>query len=600
MPTFATKQKQQLQKSSTTLTRSNTSAAGASHQAFPPAHFQPTLAVNAPDDVYEQEADRVAEHVTLMPESRLQRVCACGGGCPKCQTEPTHDYPRIQTKALATSDAAQTGAPPIVGEVLASPGRLLETSARAFFEPRFGLDLGGVTVHTDSRARDSAEAVQAQAYTVGHNIVFGANQYAPESESGRRLIAHELTHVVQQGAAQPRLQRQPKSKAPAPAPPAPPAGGNILYIGLNNFPLEIAALKKLYKGKPVDITSVTLAKDTAHTVSGDKTFDLTSDAGVDAFVDSLGLDKPHAASAAKLIKANSLTNDRDDMAHVMAVYALTQADGQDRMSRVVLSGHSFGLDIMDDPLQNHIAFSYLVDLAGIFPKAAAQTKHLLVSACYAGAEDNVRDIFRKAFPSLITFSGYTDQCPTNAGGARAVSDWAKTTDPDPIELPKPPEGRSTWASGFYQGVESSSPADTMKSLHDDEPKFLEYFSGVKVDPEAHRGWLTTYYGQARNADLRVSSIKGADHDYAHVHAEQAVRLRLWPQFVSKFWQDNEAKLRAGYGKASVPNFGKMTRKEALKAIDKFPSAAQGTDDDKKEAQRVLQGLKDLDEIVLPR
>jgi hypothetical protein len=599
MPTFATKQQQHEQKS-TNLARSNRSAASASHQAFYPARFQPTLAVNARDDIYEQEADRFSEHVMRMPEPLLQRACACGGGCPECQTErPIREPQRIQTKPLASSDAVQTGAPPIVHDVLASPGQLLEPAARAFFEPRLGLDLSGVTVHTDSRAGDSAEAVQARAYTVGHDIVFGADQYAPQSESGRRLIAHELTHVLQQEAAQPRLQRQPKSKPPAAAPPAPPAGGNILYIGLNNFPLEIAALKKLYKGKQVDITSVTLAKDTAHTVSGDKTFDLTSDAGVDAFAASLGLDKARAASAAKLIKANSLTNDRDDMAHVMAVYALTEADGQDRMSRVVLSGHSFGLDIMDDPLQNHIAFSYLVDLAGIFPKAAAQTRHLLVSACYAGAEDNVRDIFRKAFPSLITFSGYTDQCPTNAGGARAVRDWAKTTDPDPTDLAKPPEGRSTWASGFYQGVESSSPADTMKSLRDDEPKFLEYFSGVKVDADAHRGWLTTYYGQARNADLRVSSIKGADHDYAHVHAEQAVRLRLWAQFVSQFWKDNETKIRAGYGKASVPNFGKMTRKEALKAIDKFPAAAQGTDADKAEAQRLLEGLKNLDTTVLP-
>lgn len=595
MPTFATKQKEHQQNSSTKLTRSNTPATGGSHLDFSVPHFQPTLAVNAPDDIHEQEADRIGEHVMRMPEPRLQRACACGGGCPKCQRErPVPEDQRIRTKPVASSDPPQTGAPPLVHQVLGTPGQPLEPSARAFFEPRFGLDLSGVAVHTDSRAGDSAEAVQAQAYTVGHHIVFGASQYAPESESGRRLIAHELTHVVQQEAAQPRLQRQPKSKPPAGAPPAPPAGGNILYIGLNNFPLEIAALKKLYKGKQVDVTTVTLAKDTAHTVSGDKTFDLTSDAGVDAFAASLGLDKAHTASAAALIKADTLRNDRDDMAHVMAVYALTEADGQDRMSRVVLSGHSFGLDIMDDPLQNHIAFSYLVDLAGIFPKAAAQTRHLLVSACYAGAEDNVRDIFRKAFPSLITFSGYTDQCPTNAGGARAVSDWAKTTDPDPTELPKPPEGRSTWASGFYQGVESSSPADTMKSLHDDEPKFLEYFNGVKVDPDAHRGWLTTYYGQARNADLRVSSIKGADHDYAHVHAEQAVRLRLWPQFVSQFWKVNETKIRAGYGKASVPNFGTMTRKEALKAIDKFPAAALGTDADKAEAQRLLNGLKNLD------
>ncbi|MEP6507599.1 MAG: DUF4157 domain-containing protein [Gemmatimonadales bacterium] len=502
----------------------------------------------------------------------------------------------LQTKR-SSNDVAQTTAPPIVHEVLASRGQPLDTSAREFFEPRFGADLGGVTIHTNSKAEASAEAVQAQAYTVGHDIVFGANQYAPGSESGRRLIAHELTHFLQQDPSQPSLHRKPQAK-PTP-PPTPPPGGNILYIGMNNFALEIAALRKLYKGKPVDITTLTLATDTAHTVSGGKTFDLTNDAGVDAFAASLGLDKAKASAAAALVKANTYTNDRDDMAHVMAVYALTEADGQDRMSRVVMSGHSFGLDIMDDPLKNHIQFSYLVELAKIFPKAASQTKHLMVSACYAGAEDTIREIFRKAYPNLITFMGWTDQCPTNSGGARAVSEWAKTTDPDPTTLAKPSEGRSNWASGFYQGVESSGPDGTMKNLRDDEAQFMEYLKGIKVDTDAHRGWLTTYYGQARTADLRVSSIKGADHDYAHLHAEQAVRLRLWPQFLSKFWQDYETKIRAGYGKATVPNFGKMTRKEALKAIEKFPAAALGTDAEKAEAQRLLEGLKSLDEQILP-
>jgi hypothetical protein len=596
MAMFEARQKQPSQRP-LLRARSSTFAHAPDHDLHPLVRLQRKLIVNAPGDIHEQEADRVSEQVMQTPEPLIQRACACGGDCPACQTEQQSDDGEVLQTKRSSSDTAQSAAPPIVHEVLASRGQPLDTSAREFFEPRFGADLSGVTIHTDPQAEASAAAVQAQAYTVGQNIVFGKNQYAPHSDSGRRLIAHELTHVMQQESSQPRLHRKPKA-APTP-PPSPPAGGNILYIGMNNFPLEIAALKKLYKGKPVDLTTVTLATDTAQTVSGGKTFDLTNDAGVDAFAASLGLDKAKTSAAAALVKANTYTNDRDDMAHVMAVYALTEADGQDRMSRVVMSGHSFGLDIMDDPLKNHIQFSYLVELAKIFPKAAGQTKHLMVSACYAGAEDTIREIFRKAYPNLITFMGWTDQCPTNTGGARAVSEWAKTTDPDPTTLAKPPAGRSNWASGVYQGVESSGPADTMKNLRDDEAQFMEYFKGVKVDPDAHRGWLTTYYGQARSADLRVSSIKGADHDYAHLRAEQAVRLRLWPQFVSKFWQDNETKIRAGYGKATVPNFGKMSRKDALKAIEKFPAAARGEDADKAEAQRLLDGLKNLDEKILP-
>ena len=287
-------------------------------------------------------------------------------------------------------------------------------------------------------------------------------------------------------------------------------------------------------------------------------------------------------------------DDRDDMAHVMAVYALTDNDGQDRMSRVGLSGHSLGVDIEGAKFKNHIYFSYLGSLAKLFPKAAGQTRHLYVSGCYAGVEDNIRD-FQAAYPNLVTFSGWTDQCPTDTGAVSALTEWAKTTDPDPTKLAKPPEGRSNWAGGVYQGHEQSGPADTMRNLRADEAKFLEYLAGDKVDPDAHRGWLTNYYGQARTADLRVSSIKGADHDYAHKQAELALRLRFWPEIVDQFWKDNESAIRAGYGTAAVPNFAKMSRKDALKAIASFPGAAKGSAADQAEAQRLLAGLKNLDE-----
>ncbi len=88
-----------------------------------------------------------------------------------------------------------------MSDVLRDPGAPLDQAARAFFEPRFGHDFSQVRVHTDTRAAESAQAVNAQAYTVGGDIVFGAGQYSPRSESGRHLLGHELTHVVQQAGA---------------------------------------------------------------------------------------------------------------------------------------------------------------------------------------------------------------------------------------------------------------------------------------------------------------------------------------------------------------------------------------------------------------
>ncbi|HEX4696962.1 MAG TPA: DUF4157 domain-containing protein [Candidatus Udaeobacter sp.] len=88
--------------------------------------------------------------------------------------------------------------PPIVPEVLRSPGQPLDSTTRAFIEPRFGYDFSKVRVHTDTKAAESARAVNALAYTVGRDVVFETGRYSPTSEPGQRLLAHELAHVVQQ------------------------------------------------------------------------------------------------------------------------------------------------------------------------------------------------------------------------------------------------------------------------------------------------------------------------------------------------------------------------------------------------------------------
>ena len=170
------------------------------------------LAVNTPGDSYEQEADHISAQVMQMPEPQLQRACACGGGCSKCQAGALdHAHEHVQTKHIGSSDSGQTSAPPLVHEALASPGQPLDAATRAFMEPRFGHDFSHVRVHSGPEAARSTRAVNALAYTVGPNIVVGADRFAPATQQGRSLLAHELTHVVQQGAGQPMLQRAPRS-----------------------------------------------------------------------------------------------------------------------------------------------------------------------------------------------------------------------------------------------------------------------------------------------------------------------------------------------------------------------------------------------------
>jgi hypothetical protein len=148
----------------------------------------------------------------------LQRKCACGGTieshasveeCDECKAKREATLQR--SVANRSASPAATTVPPIVHNVLSSSGQPLDAGTRAFMEPRFRHDFSGVRVHTDARAAESARAVNALAYTVGNKIVFGAGQYMPETMGGKRLLAHELTHVVQQqgkGTAIPQTQEQ--------------------------------------------------------------------------------------------------------------------------------------------------------------------------------------------------------------------------------------------------------------------------------------------------------------------------------------------------------------------------------------------------------
>ena len=161
--------------------------------------IQPKLALNRPADEYEQEADRISEQVMRMPEPQLQRACDCDGGCLKCQRErPGRANERLQTKRVQAGDTGPAAAPSIVHEVLARPGQPLDPVARSFMEPRFGVDFTSVRVHTGPDAVESARQIGARAYTVGGHIVFGEGEYAPASNPGRGLLAHELAHVLQQ------------------------------------------------------------------------------------------------------------------------------------------------------------------------------------------------------------------------------------------------------------------------------------------------------------------------------------------------------------------------------------------------------------------
>jgi hypothetical protein len=168
-----------------------------------PPEAQAKLEIGRPGDIYEQEADRVAERVMRMPENNiLRRKCA---SCSK-----DDDEEMLQAKELAGKPPpiAKSDMPSIVRRGLSSPGHPLDPATRAFMEPRLGHDFGHVRVHTDAKAAESARAIGASAFTVGSDVVFAAGEYAPQARAGQEIIAHELTHVVQQASRSPSIMRQ--------------------------------------------------------------------------------------------------------------------------------------------------------------------------------------------------------------------------------------------------------------------------------------------------------------------------------------------------------------------------------------------------------
>jgi hypothetical protein len=189
---------------------------------------QPKLAINPPGDIYEQEADAVAAKVVSMKNdenaarsffnpaySTVQRMCS------ECEKEEK----QMQMKGTGNSETTSADGLENYIDNLNGSGQSLPSETLNFFGSRMGHDFSDVKIHTDEVAAKSATSISALAYTSGNNIVFNSGQYSPGTESGKKLLGHELTHIVQQSkAGQANIQRQPA---------APPATHRFSAFGVN-------------------------------------------------------------------------------------------------------------------------------------------------------------------------------------------------------------------------------------------------------------------------------------------------------------------------------------------------------------------------------
>jgi hypothetical protein len=269
------------------------------------AEIQSKLVVDVPGDIYEEEADRVSDQVMRMPDPETMRKPTW---TPPGFRYAIRDLAQIQTKSLNPAlphwIQRQIGKPEIEDELVraleatgatvqrhvddhneqakdenkeqvriargdnASPqraatglestiqtleggGQPLSRTVRNFMEPRFGRDFSHVRVHTDAKANDAARALNAFAFTLGRNVGFAAGRYAPETSAGQSLLAHELTHVMQQNHSSSTVKR----KIIIGGKPYSPTASYYQYLSANFGPPMVEFIKKMHnEGKPPDYT----------------------------------------------------------------------------------------------------------------------------------------------------------------------------------------------------------------------------------------------------------------------------------------------------------------------------------------------------------
>lgn len=169
----------------------------------PACQAKSSLNISQPTDLAEIEADQIADKVMRMPikEARpIANTLNSPGTIHRKRSVCEDEEEIIQRKPLPSGGGVPSKGPVHLQNAVSSGGRPLDRQTRSFFEPRLGYDLSSVRIHTGGTEAESAKAIDAKAYTLGSNIVFGSGEYRPESENGMRLLAHELAHVAQAGS----------------------------------------------------------------------------------------------------------------------------------------------------------------------------------------------------------------------------------------------------------------------------------------------------------------------------------------------------------------------------------------------------------------
>lgn len=380
----------------------------------------------------------------------------------------------------------------------------------------------------------------------------------------------------------------------------------IVHIGLNKYAHDEArALNNmnLDDGGCKSIRQRGEEQDVIH--RGGNRYDLTLDAGVTGFVGTLQLPESKIAEVTDLMRSTG-GKAKDEMAGVIEVY-LQAEQGVRRMDRLVLSGHSVGSQIWGDD-NGTIRFDMFERLAQIFPNAAAQVKHLMVSACYAGGERNLQR-FHRCFPSVESIWAYSGSSPgTWTGAIPHMEKWeGATEDRDGSDVERDlargtrkADNVATWnLEDGYQGDQPFSITELESELRGEESMYQRYLRGEEEVTDSQSGPLRDYYNLLQRL-VQHPEIDNARADQLEARRDQCIRLLYYSLCAGKFADHYSSQLEAGYAEAGLPmpDFKSLSRGQALAAIEELEGVSGGSATGL--ALGLLQrGLRDMTNEVIP-
>lgn len=388
----------------------------------------------------------------------------------------------------------------------------------------------------------------------------------------------------------------------------PQPNDEILLVGMNptGHATELQALRRL--GVPVVVVGDAGdgAQDSIEV--GGRRLDLRTNAGLGAFRTSLMQhQRLPADQAGRVADAVARTPDgaKDEMARIAQVWAGAERGGS-LPSRLLLSGHHGDRGVYGDG-NGTLQWDALERLAAALPAAAARVEDVHLSACYS-AGDEQRQRLQRMFPNLATVWGYRQQAPSAAGGAPAHHRvWEKATRGTGGDLAG--TGAALGAASAveaYRIKDASATrgrplAEVLRSVERGQGVFDAHHSGRSVAGNPHAGPLRAHYDQVQAA-LQHPDLGAAERTALQQRRDATIRLLYYPNAAQRFAEANAARIERGFTAVGLPppDFGRLNRREALDAIERFEAAAAtNRPSAARDLWPALQGLRDLAPEHLP-